>query len=56
MDSAVNFAYNNTISGKIVLLSTWAPSFNAKGLWVMPWKSYVEKWNMFKKAVLKYFK
>ena len=56
MDSAVNFAYNNTISGKIVLLSTWAPSFNAKSLWVMPWKSYVEKWNMFKKAVLKYFK
>jgi len=56
MENAVKFAYKNTNKWKIVLLSTWAPSFNANWSWVMPWKSYIEKWDMFKKAVLKYSK
>jgi len=56
MDSAVKFAYENTPEWKIVLLSTWAPSFNADGPWVMPWKWFIEKWEMFKDAVIKYSK
>jgi hypothetical protein len=56
MEKAIRFAYKNTPKWKICLLSTWAPSFNANGPWVMPWKSYVEKWEMFKEAVKKYWK
>ena len=56
MDKAVKFAYKNTAKWKIVLLSTWAPSFNANGPGIMPWKWYIEKWEMFKKAVEKYSK
>ena len=56
MDKAVEFAYKNTVEWEIVLLSTWAPSFNAFWAWVMPWKWYIEKWEMFKKAVIKYSK
>ncbi len=51
MKKAVNFAYNNTKTWKIVLLSTWAPSFNANWPWIMSWKSYREKWDLFKKYV-----
>lgn len=51
MEKAVLFAYENTNVWEIVLLSTWAPSFNAKWTWVMPWKWYVEKWEMFKKYI-----
>jgi len=54
MEKAVKFAYENTPKWKIVLLSTWAPSFNADGPWVMPWKWFIEKWEMFKNAVKKY--
>lgn len=54
MESAIKFAYNNTKSWEIVLLSTWAPSFNASWTWVMPWKSYIEKWDLFKKYAAKY--
>ena len=56
MDNAVKFAYKNTLEWEIVLLSTWAPSFNANGPWVMPWKWFIEKWDMFKDAVIKYSK
>jgi UDP-N-acetylmuramoylalanine-D-glutamate ligase len=56
MEKAVKFAYDNSKEGDIVLLSTWAPSFNANWTWVMPWKSYIEKWEMFKKFVEKYGK
>jgi hypothetical protein len=56
MEKAVKFAYDNTSKWKYVLLSTWAPSFNADWPWVMPWKWYIEKWNMFKDAVIKYSK
>lgn len=56
MEKAVDFACKNSKSWEFVLLSTWAPSFNAKWSWLMPWKSYVEKWDMFKNAVIKYSK
>jgi UDP-N-acetylmuramoylalanine-D-glutamate ligase len=56
MEEAVKFAYKNSKSWDVVLLSTWAPSFNAKWSWVMPWKSYIEKWELFKKFVEKYWK
>ncbi len=56
MEKAVKFAYNNTNVWEFVILSTWAPSFNAKWVWIMPWKSYIEKWNLFKKYVEKYWK
>jgi hypothetical protein len=54
MEKAVKFAYKNTNAWEIVLLSTWAPSFNAKWSWRMPWKWFIEKWNLFKKFVEKY--
>jgi len=54
MEEAVKFAYKNTNPWKIVLLSTWAPSFNANWPWIMPWKWFIEKWNLFKKFVKKY--
>jgi len=54
MEEAVKFAYENTNPWKIVLLSTWAPSFNANWPWIMPWKWFIEKWNLFKKYVEKY--
>jgi len=56
MEKAVEFAYKNTNKWEIVLLSTWAPSFNADGPWIMPWKWFIEKWEMFKEAVIKYSK
>ncbi len=56
MENAVKFAYKNTPKWKIVLLSTWAPSFNADWPWVMPWKTYIEKAEMFKNAVIKFSK
>ena len=56
MEEAVKFAYNNSEVWQIVLLSTWAPSFNANWPWIMPWKSFVEKWELFKKFVEKYSK
>jgi len=56
MEEAVKFAYNNSEVWQIVLLSTWAPSFNANWPWIMPWKSYIEKWELFKKFVEKYGK
>ena len=43
MEEAVKFSFENTNAWEIVLLSTWAPSFNAKWSWKMPWKSYIEK-------------
>ena len=56
MDEAVKFWYKNTNLWNIVLLSTWAPSFNAKWSWRMPWKWFIEKWNLFKECVKKYGK
>jgi len=56
MENAVKFAYNNTNIWDFVVLSTWAPSFNARWVWIMPWSSYIEKWNLFKKYVEKYWK
>jgi len=56
MENAVKFAFENTKEWQVVLLSTWAPSFNADGPGIMPWKSYIEKWEMFKKYVEKYWK
>ena len=56
MENAVKFWYKNTKKWKIVLLSTWAPSFNANGSWRMPWKWFIEKWNLFKQFVEKYGK
>jgi hypothetical protein len=54
MEKAIRFAYKNTPKWKICLLSTWAPSFNANWPWLMPWKSYIEKWEMFKQFVKKF--
>lgn len=56
MQKWVEFAYKNTQKWKIVLLSTWAPSFNANWTWVMPWKWFIQKGEMFKKYVIKYSK
>jgi len=55
MEKAVKFAFENTKKWQVVLLSTWAPSFNADWPGIMPWKSYIEKWEMFKKYVEKYW-
>ncbi len=55
MENAVKFAFEKTKKWQIVLLSTGAPSFNAKWPGVMCWKSYIEKWEMFKKYVKKYW-
>ena len=54
MEKAVKFAYKNTQKWQYVVLSTWAPSFNADWPWVMPWKGFIEKWNLFKEFVKKY--
>lgn len=50
MQNAINFAYKNTSKWKIVLLSSWAPSYSL-------WKSYKEKWDLFNKYIkdLEYF-
>lgn len=56
MEEAVKFAYENSIYWTIILLSTGAPSFNATWSWIMPWKSYIEKWNLFREFVEKYWK
>jgi len=49
MEDAVKFAYKFCWSWKICLLSTASPSYGI-------WKNYIEKWNEFKKYVLKYSK
>ena len=54
MQNAVRFAYEKTKKWKIVLLSTASPSFNSLGVWVMPWKNYLEKGELFRKCVLEY--
>ncbi|MDQ7023047.1 MAG: hypothetical protein Q9M97_05980 [Candidatus Gracilibacteria bacterium] len=51
-----NLLIKNTNIGEIVLLSTGAPSFNAKGSGRMPWKGFEEKGDLFKKYVEKYGK
>jgi UDP-N-acetylmuramoylalanine--D-glutamate ligase len=56
MEEAVKFSYKNWKEGDVVLLSTWAPSFNADWPWIMPWKSFEEKWELFKRFVEKYSK
>lgn len=47
MDSAIEFAYNNTEPWKICLLSTASPSFSI-------WNSYLQKAEQFQIAVKKY--
>ncbi len=47
MKSAINFAYKNTWSWKICLLSNWAPSYNL-------WSWYIEKWLEFQNEVKQY--
>ena len=56
MKKAVEFAYKNSKVGQFVLLSTWAPSFNENWVWCMPWKTYIEKWELFKKYVKEFWK
>ena len=45
MEQAVAFAFKNTSSGKICLLSTAAPSYSL-------WKNFENKWNEFKKYII----
>jgi len=54
MEEAVKFSFKNSTNWEIVLLSTWAPSFNVNWSWKMPWKWFIEKGSLFKKYVEKY--
>lgn len=47
MQKAVEFAFNNTKSWEICLLSTASPSYSI-------WKNFEEKWDLFKKYVISY--
>ncbi|NDK08870.1 UDP-N-acetylmuramoyl-L-alanine--D-glutamate ligase [Candidatus Gracilibacteria bacterium] len=47
MQKAVEFAFNNTKSGEICLLSTASPSYSL-------WKNFEEKGDLFKKYVISY--
>ena len=47
MEEAIKFAYENTKTWKICILSSASPSFSL-------WKNYIEKWNEFKKFAKKY--
>lgn len=47
MQKAVEFAFNNTKSWEICLLSTASPSYSL-------WKNFEEKWDLFKKYVISY--
>jgi len=46
MEKAVEFAYKNTWTWKICLLSTASPSYSL-------WKNFEEKWNIFKEEIIK---
>jgi len=46
MKEAVEFWYKNTPKWKICLLSCASPSYSL-------WKNYKEKWNDFKKNIIK---
>jgi len=47
MKNAVKFAYENTRTWKICILSNASPSFSL-------WKSFIEKWQLFQKEVKNY--
>jgi UDP-N-acetylmuramoylalanine-D-glutamate ligase len=47
MKNAVKFAYKNTPSWKICILSNASPSFSL-------WKSFIAKWELFQKEVKNY--
>lgn len=49
MSKAVEFAFQNTSSGKICLLSTASPSYSI-------WKNFEAKWDIFKNEILKQYK
>jgi UDP-N-acetylmuramoylalanine--D-glutamate ligase len=51
MEDAVKFAYENSKSWEIVLLSTWSPFIKIK--WV--WNPYTIKWNLFNEYVKKFW-